>query len=145
MRISMRGDYGIRAVVDLAQHYGEGPVQSGEIARRQGIPEPYLDQLLATLRKARLVASVRGPQGGHALVRHPSELTLGDVLAALEGSFAPLRCVEEESACQLAGHCAAREVWQRVQETTQSVLNSVTVEELAKRQAGYDSRVMYYI
>ena len=73
MKVSMKGDYGVRALVELAHHYGEGPVQSAAIASRQAIPEPYLDQLLTSLRRAGFIRSVRGPQGGHALIRDPHE------------------------------------------------------------------------
>src|SRR4051794_22155275 len=76
VRISTKGDYGVRALVELAHHYGEGPVQSAEIAGRQGIPEPYLDQILTTMRRAGLIRSVRGPQGGHTLARPPAEIHL---------------------------------------------------------------------
>ena len=74
MKVSMKGDYGVRALVELAHHYGEGQVQSAAIAARQSIPEPYLDQLLTTLRRAGFIRSVRGPQGGHALIRDPHDL-----------------------------------------------------------------------
>ena len=86
MRISTKGDYGVRALIELSHHYGEGPLQSAEIAARQRIPEPYLDQLLTTLRKAGFIRSVRGPQGGHALIRRPEEVRLSDVIRSLEGS-----------------------------------------------------------
>jgi len=145
MHISMRGDYGLRAVIDLASHYGEGPIQSSEIARRQRVPEPYLDQLLTVLRKAGFIKSVRGPQGGHSLLCHPAHLMVGDVLVALEGSLVPIVCVEETASCQLADRCAMREVWRRVKEAADDVLNSITIEELARRQAGFDRRDMYHI
>src|SRR5919205_3574601 len=87
MRLSMKGDYGVRAVLDLAERYGQGPVQSEAIAKRQEISEAYLDQLLTLLRRAGLVRSVRGPRGGHELAKQADEITLMDVLTALEGSF----------------------------------------------------------
>src|ERR671935_909265 len=87
MRVSMKGDYGVRAVLDLAERYGQGPIQSEAIAKRQGVSEAYLDQLLTLLRKAELVRSVRGPRGGHELARPADQITLMDVLSALEGSF----------------------------------------------------------
>ena len=91
MKVSMKGDYGARALVELEHHYGEGPVQSATIAVRQSIPEPYLDQLLTALRRAGFIRSVRGPQGGHALVRDPHDLRLSEAISALEGSLAPDR------------------------------------------------------
>ncbi|MFQ5861407.1 MAG: RrF2 family transcriptional regulator, partial [Dehalococcoidia bacterium] len=85
MRVSMKVDYGVRALMDLTQRYGQGPVQTSEIAQHQGIPEPYLDQLLTTLRKAGFIRSRRGPGGGHTLAREPEAISLGAVINALEG------------------------------------------------------------
>ena len=134
MRISTKGDYGVRALIELTHHYGEGPIQSAEIAARQGIPEPYLDQLLTTLRKAGFIRSVRGPQGGHALLLPPDEVRLSDVIQALEGSLSPVSHLHDE------GHqCrAAHEVWHHVEEATKQILDGVTVADLAKREREYD-------
>ena len=85
----MRSDYGAHAIIELASRMGEGPVQSADIAARQKIPEAYLDQLLVSLRRAGIVRSSRGPHGGHELARDPKELTLGDVVTALEGPVVP--------------------------------------------------------
>src|SRR3712207_4861160 len=87
MRLSIKGDYGVRALIDLAERTGQGPVQSEAIAKRQGISEAYLDQLLTQLRRAGLVRSVRGPRGGHELARSPEQITLDEALAALEGDY----------------------------------------------------------
>jgi len=145
MRISMRTDYGVRAVVELAQHYGKGPVQSKDIALRQGIPEAYLDQLLAVLRKAGLVYSTRGPQGGHVLARPPAEMTLGQVVAALEGTQAPVACLEPAHSCFLVPECAQREVWAQLQELTWRLLEATTIEEMARRQALGRPEARYFI
>ena len=144
VRVSTKGDYGIRALVELAHHYGEGPVQSAEIAARQGIPEPYLDQLLTAMRRAGFIRSVRGPQGGHALIRHPSEIRLSEVIEALEGSLSPIACLDNGE-CTKPGVCAQREVWEQVRRATQEILNRVTIEDLAvkERQAAPGPR--YYI
>ncbi|MBI5284143.1 MAG: Rrf2 family transcriptional regulator [Chloroflexi bacterium] len=134
MRISTKGDYGVRALIELAHHYGEGPIQSAEIAARQRIPEPYLDQLLTTLRKAGFIRSVRGPQGGHALIRRPEEILLSEVIRTLEGSLSPVSHLHDE------GHqCrAAHEVWHTVEEATQKILDGVTIGDLATRELEYD-------
>ena len=89
MRISSKGEYGLRALFDLAQRYGEGPVQSHDIHERQGIDENYLNQILILLRKAGLIESVRGPQGGHRLARPPAQITLLEMVTALEGPLLP--------------------------------------------------------
>lgn len=134
MKVSTRAEYGIRALIDLAQHIGEGPVQSHEIARRQGLPEPYLNQLLTTLRRAGLVQSKRGPSGGHMLARAPEGVTIGEAFLVLEGSVAPWMCVEEEDAhCIYAPGCGLRPVWQAVKTATEDVLNRTTLADIVGR------------
>ncbi len=133
MRVSTKGDYGIRALVELAHRYGEGPVQSAEIARRQCIPEPYLDQLLTTLRRAGLIRSLRGPQGGHALLRPAEEIRLSEVIEALEGSISPIACLDDSS-CTKPGVCAQRDVWEEVRRATHEILHNVTIAELAEKE-----------
>ena len=95
MRISSKGEYGLRALFDLTQRYGAGPVQSHDIHVRQGIDENYLNQILISLRKAGLIESVRGPQGGHRLARPPAQITLLEVVTALEGPLLPPDSVRE--------------------------------------------------
>lgn len=126
-------------MIELALHYGEGPLQSAEIAARQRIPEPYLDHLLTTLRRAGFIRSVRGPQGGHELVREPADVRLDEVMVALEGSLSPAACVEENSACAKAGGCAQSRMWQQVYDATRAVLQRTTIADLAaneRRPAG---------
>src|SRR3712207_5998414 len=108
----MRSDYGARAMIDLARRYGDGPVQSAEIAARESIPEAYLEQLLTSLRKAGLVRSSRGPRGGHELARPPSAITVGDVVHALEGPFLSLDCLGEPDGDPASTASITREVWQ---------------------------------
>lgn len=138
MKVSTKGDYGVRALIELAHHYGQGPVQSAEIALRQEVPEPYLDQLLTTLRRAGFIRSVRGPQGGHALIREPREVKLSEVMVALEGSLAPIACVDDPDACTKIGGCVQREVWERVRDATQEILDSVTIGDLAEKEREYN-------
>ncbi|MFH1141338.1 MAG: Rrf2 family transcriptional regulator [Chloroflexota bacterium] len=145
MRVPMRVDYGVRALVDLAQHSGDGPVSTSAIAGRQSIPEPYLDQVLATLQKLGFIRSRRGPQGGHILAMVPSEISLGTVIEKLEGMGAPLVCIEDPEECTLSGACAQREVWQTVEATVHNVLSGTTIADLAVRQQHLVSRGMYYI
>ena len=145
MRIPMRVDYGIRALVELAQHDAEGHVSTAEIARRQEIPEPYLDQLLGTLQKFGLIRSRRGPQGGHALAKSPGDINLEMVMATLEGTGEPLICLEHPGECGLSSACAQREVWQTVGDTINSVLRSTSIGDLANKQQRLASRGMYYI
>jgi Rrf2 family protein len=135
MKISTKGEYGTRALIELARHYGKGPLQSSEIASRQNIPENYLNQLLIILRRAGLIQSIRGPQGGHQLSRAPSEINLAEALRALEGPTAPRDCVGEGiQDCTLYDVCAIRDVWEEVMVATDRILNSVTLEALSRRQ-----------
>jgi Rrf2 family protein len=134
MKVSMKGDYGVRALVELAHRYGEGPVQSAVIAHRQSIPEPYLDQLLTSLRRAGFIRSVRGPQGGHALIRDPHDLKLSEVVAALEGSLAPIACLDDPEGCRTTTSCCLKPVWQEIEAATIRVLESVTIADIAERE-----------
>ena len=145
MKLSMRSDYGARAVIDLARHYNRGPVQSADIAARQAIPEAYLEQLLTTLRKSGLIRSTRGPHGGHELARPPAEIRFAEVIAALEGPLVPLDCLNDADACAVSPTCGMREVWQEVMASTQRILEATTIEDLVERQKARESRVMYYI
>ena len=146
MKVSTKGDYGVRALVELAHHYGEGPVQSAEIAARQQVPEPYLDQLLTTLRRAGFIRSVRGPQGGHALIRDPREVKLSEVMTALEGSLAAIACVDDPDACTKEGGCVQREVWERVRDATLEILENVSIADLAEKERQYNRNGgRYYI
>lgn len=144
MRLSVRGDYGIRAVLELARHYENGLVQSGDIAARQSIPEPYLHQLLLALRKAGVVRSVRGPRGGHALARSPEDLTLEEVVEALEGPIIQ-DCSEDVSGCVQRNGCALRRVWQGVDRATKRILSSTTIAQLANEDLDSLASSMYHI
>jgi len=130
--------------LDLARHYEQGLVQSSDIATRQAIPEPYLHQLLLALRKAGLVRSVRGPRGGHALARDPEELTLAEVVEALEGPIA-LDCAEEVSGCNQRDYCAVRSVWQGIDRATKRILSSTTIARLASQEANPAAQPTYHI
>ena len=141
MRISTKGDYGVRALIELSHRFGQGTTQSAEIAARQHIPEPYLDQLLTTLRKAGFIRSVRGPQGGHALLHAPEEIKLSDVIRALEGSLSPVSHLHDEGyQCR-----AAHEVWHRVEDATAKILDGVTIGDLAARELQYDRQGGRYV
>ena len=134
MKVSMKGDYGVRALVELAHHFGEGPVQSAMIAARQSIPEPYLDQLLTSLRRAGFIRSVRGPQGGHALIREPADLKLSEAIAALEGSLAPIGCLDDPQGCPKTANCTLRPVWCEIEAATLRILEGITIADLAERE-----------
>lgn len=148
MKVSSKGDYGLRALFDLAQHYGQGLVQSAEIAARQDIPENYLSQLLIVLRRGGLVHSLRGPRGGHMLARPPDRITLGQAVAVLEGSTAPAPCVREngETAdCSLVEECVLRDVWCEIKTAIDHILDHITLDDLCQRALARRQQIMYYI
>ena len=131
MRVPMKVDYGVRALVDLAQQGAERPIRTTEIANRQHIPEPYLDQVLTNLNKFGFIRSRRGPRGGHLLARQPAEITLSDVVAALEGRTSPLDCITDADDCLLSGSCTQRDIWSGVEDAIQKVLTATTILQLA--------------
>jgi Rrf2 family protein len=135
MRVSMKVEYGVRALIDLAHHYGEGPISNQVIATRHSIPLPFLDQVMASLRRAGLIRSVRGPLGGHVLLREPAELTLLEAVQALEGSVAPIGCLESPGSCPMGRHCTLMPVWQEVQDATTAILNGITMLDLTDRES----------
>jgi Rrf2 family protein len=144
MRISSKGEYGLRALFDLALHYGQGPVRSRDIAERQAIDENYLNQLLIQLRRAGLVQSLRGPQGGHLLARAPDDISLLEALRALEGPI-----VETAEGIQPAPHlddaAVLQDVWGGLRDAAEAYLTSLTLEELAYRKRQREGQMMYHI
>lgn len=144
MRISSKGDYGLRALFDLAIHYGQGPVRSRDIAERQAIDEHYLNQLLIQLRRAGLVQSVRGPQGGHVLARGPREIRLLDALSALEG---PLVQLAEgiQPAPQAEEVAVLNQVWNGLRSAVETYLAEHTLDDLIQMKRQRDGQTMYYI
>lgn len=145
MRISSKGEYGLRALFDLALRYGMGPIRSREIAERQAIDENYLNQLLIQLRRAGLIQSQRGPQGGHLLARLPAEITLLEALRALEGPIID----RSEGLEPLHGDDAAvlGDIWQGLREAAETFLASMTLEDLIQRKGerARDGQTMYHI
>ena len=133
MKIPMRVDYGVRALVELAVHYGEGSIQPADIASSQGIPEAYLDQLMSTLHKYGFVASRRGPQGGHRLAMDPQDIDLHMVMSTLDGNLSPLDCLITPTDCVFSETCAQQEVWKSVEEAVEEVLRNIKISDLVQR------------
>ncbi len=134
MRVSSRADYGVRALFDLAEHFGQGPTQSRDIALRQAIPEAYLHQVLGALNRAGFVRSTRGPLGGHELAREPSEITLWDVLRVLDGAD-PRGHPHPDAALGGNGPDIVHEVWHELQARSVAFLEGITFEALVRRRA----------
>lgn len=130
MKLSTKGRYGIHAMYDLAQYYQEGPQPLKAVAERQQIPEAYLEQLMRPLRKADLVAAARGAQGGYMLSRAPAEITVGQVLRALEGELAVVDCLLEEDVCEKACVCPTRLVWQKLRDGLNGIVDGITLQNM---------------
>ena len=145
MKIPMKVDYGVRALVELAHHYGEGHIQTSDIASRQGIPEPYLEQLMATLQKVGFIQSRRGPQGGHSLAMAPESLDLSMVMNTLEGNGSPLNCFIYPNDCMFSESCAQQEIWKSVEDSIQTVLRNTTLAHLVQRQRDLSGSGTYQI
>lgn len=136
MKISTKGEYGIRAMLYIAMHGEHGPVTSHEIAQHQGIPEPYLRQILALLSKDRLIHSNRGPQGGHLLGRPASRISLRDILITLEGQTTAIDQILALPCTIDVGteYCAIREVFLEVKQAVERILSTTTLETMVNRQ-----------
>ena len=136
MRISTKGEYGIRAMMELACRYGDGYVRSAKIAGARAIPENYLYQLLITLRKAGLIRSRRGPKGGHMLSRPPGRINLAEVVVALEGPLAPVTCADDGPypECRFFVGCPVRQVWERITVATRDILEATSLEKLVAEE-----------
>jgi Rrf2 family protein len=146
MRISSKGEYGLRALLDLAQRYGEGPVQSRDIHERQGVDENYLNQILIVLRRAGLIESIRGPQGGHRLAKAPSQITMLDALLALEGPLLPCDTVREaQTPGEPLDRQVVRSVWEGTRSALEAHLSALTLEDLMLNKRRLTGDVMYYI
>ena len=145
MRLSSKGEYGLLALVDLAMHAGEEPVQVAQIAERQGIPKQYLDQLLISLKRAGLVASSRGRQGGYWLAKLPEKISLLDSVRALEGPVVNDNFLGKSTRRKHLCHAALRRVWERLTELSLEVLREKSLQDLASECKPVEGAVMYYI
>jgi len=134
MKLSTRGRYGLRALLDLAVHQGEGMVLLKDVARRQEFSLPYLEHLITPLIAGGLVKSTRGARGGVLLVRPPAEVTLTEVVLLLEGSIAPVDCVNDPRVCHRSASCVTRDVWIQIKDAMTQVLDSTTLQDLVERQ-----------
>ena len=147
MKISTRGRYGLRALLDLALHQGKEPMLLKDIAQRQEISLPYLERLITPLIAAGIVKSTRGARGGVLLLKPPTEIKLIEVVELLEGSVAPVDCVNNPNICSRSALCATRDVWIEMKEAMIQILDCTTLQDLAERQRqkGEPGTEMYYI
>ena len=130
MRVSTKGRYGLRAMFELAQCFGERPVLMSTIAAKQDLTRKHLHALLTSLKSAGLVRSVRGPGGGFVLTRSPDQIRLSEILHALEGPLSLVHCVADRRSCDRANRCAARGVWQELSGAIEEVLDNITLADM---------------
>lgn len=142
MRLSTTGRYGLRAMVDLAAHGDLGPVPIQAIAKRQALSEKYLEQLLGMLKKAGLVRSIRGTAGGYLVQGNLNEISVGDILRALEGDLSPVDCTgcNVDSGCKSANSCVSKFVWQKMNDSMESTVNHIYLNELADQAKAMEAQ-----
>ena len=147
MKLSTKGRYSTRIMLDLALHFNESPILLKDISERQRIPERYLEQLSIYLRTAGLVRSVRGAHGGFSLTRPPAEIRISDIIRVTEGSFATVECINDPKTCPRSDSCVTRDVWAELEKAMNGVLESTTLQDLVERQKGKEqlTETMYYI
>ena len=136
MKVSTKGRYALRLMLDLALNDSERPVRIKEIAKRQGISDKYLEQIISVLNKANFVRSVRGPQGGYLLTRNPKEYTVGMILRLTEGSMCPVDCVDGDCSgnCERLDDCVTAVVWQKLNAAINDVIDHITLADLVDWQ-----------
>ena len=134
MKISTKGRYALRLMVDLAMAGGGQPVSLRDVAHRQQLSDKYLEQIVTQLSRAGLVRSVRGAGGGYLLTREPEQYTVGDILRPLEGDLAPVECATDEGFCERADQCVTLELWQEIHRAVAQVVDGTTLADLVERQ-----------
>ena len=133
MRVSTKGRYGLRTLVDIALHQGKGTVTLNDIARRQEISVKYLWQVINPLKTAGFLSVTRGAKGGYALARRPDDINMLDVVSTLEGPVSLLECLTDEDSCDRIDTCVARSVWLEVNQTVEKTLRKISLAEVLRR------------
>jgi Rrf2 family protein len=144
MKLSTRTRYAVRAIIELAQNDSNKPLQLKIIAQRQDISVKYLEQLMAVLRSAGFVRSIRGSKGGYVLAKAPNEIKLNEVMHRLEGKIATVECVDNDDYCSRSADCAARYLWTRVEQAIEKVLEGITLQDLVDK-ANEENKLNYQI
>ncbi len=134
MKISTKGRYALRLMVDLAMAESGAPVSLRDVAQRQQLSDKYLEQIVTPLSRAGLVRSVRGAGGGYLLTRTPEEYTVGDILRPLEGDLAPVECATDDTFCERCDQCVTVELWQEIHRAVSQVVDNTTLADLVERQ-----------
>lgn len=133
MRVSTRGRYGTRLMVDLAQHFADGPIPLAQIAKRQDLSAKYLEQLIILLKGSGLIRSARGRRGGYMLARKPEDISVGEIVETLEGKLAVVDCVTEPELCYRSPECPTREIWVGMTDVLKNQLFSLTLQDILRK------------
>jgi Rrf2 family protein len=147
VKLSTRTRYGTRALLELALHKGKDPMSLKDIARQQQISLPYLEQLIAPLIAGGIIRSTKGPKGGITLARKPGDIKLSEITHLLEGSVAPVECIDNPEVCKRSEFCATRDIWSELKDVMDDFLQATTLQDLVARQQskGQKEPSMYYI
>ena len=135
MKLSTRGRYGTRLMLELAKHYGKGPVNITEISKTQGISVKYLEQIIIPLKKANLITSVRGPKGGHTLSKSPDKIFLWQILKPLESHLTLVDCVSNDDTCEHIETCLIRPVWGKAYHAMMNIFKETSLEDILQSSA----------
>ena len=145
MKLSTKGRYGARAMLDIAVHKDNGPCVMKDISKRQDISPKYLDHILSALRRGGLIKNIRGKGGGYILSRPASVITLKDIIEAVEGSLSPVECVDNPALCDRSAECPTIEVWRNVRDAVEGVLIATTLESLVELQKQKEPSSLQYV
>jgi len=146
MRITYKGDYALKTILYLAEYYGNRPVAMPQLARSADIPIKFLEQILLDLKRGGFVESRRGKVGGYLLARHPSKITLGDIIKFVDGPIEPIACVDARyKGCSDSGPCVLRGVWQDVSRSISRIIDNVTFEDLIRKRKKASLNLLYQI
>lgn len=145
MKISTKGRYGLRTLMDIARHQEQGPVNLNHIAQRQGISAKYLWQIVNLLKTAGFVRGTRGPKGGYVLIKSTDTITLLDIIQVLEGPVTLVECVDDPDICARTGQCVAHSVWDEISQTIRAALEKITLAEILRRNAATGGAHHYVI
>lgn len=146
MKITYKGDYGLKTILDLAVNYNNGVVTIHDLAKRLDIPVKFLEQILLELKRGGFVDSRRGKVGGYLLAKHPSRIKLGEVVRFIDGPIEPIACVEKSySGCKDLYNCVFRKVWQEANRATENIIDGLNFESLANQVKSAKKRLVYTV
>lgn len=146
MRITYKGDYALKTILDLSLHYGSGLVTIHELAKRADIPIKFLEQVLLDLKKGGFVESRRGKIGGYLLAKPPAQIKLGEIIRFIDGPIEPIACLEKRyTGCADLYKCVFRDIWQKVAQGTSNIIDGLTFEDLVNKIRSQKERAIYQI